>query len=168
MILISYDGSTDAVAAIDRAAQLMPGADATVLTVWQPFIDTMARIGSAGYAMGMTSSFDVESIDAGTRLAAETDAAEGTRYARDAGLAAEAKCVQHHSGAASAIIEQGRELEADLIVVGTRGLGGLKSFMLGSVSHEVVQHADRPVLVVPSAAVAERRRSLIDQHKVVA
>jgi hypothetical protein len=44
--------------------------------------------------------------------------------------------------------------------MGTRGLTGLKSVLLGSVSHAVAQHADRPVLIVPSADVAERRTSL--------
>lgn len=45
-----------------------------------------------------------------------------------------------------------------MIVLGTRGLGGVKSFLLGSVSHAVVQHADRPLLIVPSPDLAEQRR----------
>lgn len=43
------------------------------------------------------------------------------------------------------------------IVIGTRGLTGVKSLLLGSVSHAVVQHADRAVLVVPSPEIAEAR-----------
>lgn len=38
--------------------------------------------------------------------------------------------------------------QADLIVMGSRGLGGLKGMMLGSVSHAVVNHAKVPVLIV--------------------
>lgn len=59
---------------------------------------------------------------------------------------------------ASTIVAVATELDAGVIVMGTRGLNGVKSFLLGSVSHHVAQHADRPVLVVPSRLVAERRR----------
>jgi nucleotide-binding universal stress UspA family protein len=38
--------------------------------------------------------------------------------------------------------------DADLVIVGSRGLGGFKRLMLGSVSDQVVHHAVCPVLVV--------------------
>ena len=43
------------------------------------------------------------------------------------------------------------------ILMGSRGLTGVKSMLLGSVSRAVIQHADRMVIVVPSPEVAAAR-----------
>jgi len=54
------------------------------------------------------------------------------------------------------ILRVASDVGADLIVVGSRGLGRVKSAILGSTSREVLSHADRPVLVVRDTAVRER------------
>lgn len=52
--------------------------------------------------------------------------------------------------AAEQIINLGEEIGVDLIVVGSRGSGGLSRALMGSVSDSVVRHAHCPVLVVRS------------------
>jgi|SRR5215213_9955931 len=46
------------------------------------------------------------------------------------------------------IVALAEELQADLIVMGSRGLGGVRRALMGSVSDSVVRHAHCPVLVV--------------------
>lgn len=169
MILVSYDGSADAQAAIDRVAQLMPGTDATVVTVWEPFMDQLTRTGSLGMGLGMVGSYaDSKRIDTSSRDAAQKKATEGAARASAAGLVAQPRCCSRDGDVATTILRTAEELKADMIVMGTRGLGGVMSFLLGSVSHGVVQHADRAVLVVPSPVVAEERRAHGRYAKVTA
>lgn len=49
---------------------------------------------------------------------------------------------------AKTIIGFAKENNCDLIIIGSRGLGAISEFVLGSVSHNVVQHSDIPVLVI--------------------
>lgn len=49
---------------------------------------------------------------------------------------------------ANAILEAAKEKQAELIVVGSRGHGDLKSLVLGSISHKLLQDAECPCLVV--------------------
>lgn len=50
--------------------------------------------------------------------------------------------------AATVIVEEAERHDADLIVIGTRGLSGLKHMLLGSIAERVVQKARCPVLTV--------------------
>jgi nucleotide-binding universal stress UspA family protein len=67
---------------------------------------------------------------------------------RQAGVAAEGSVRSTTGGPARAILEQARDLDATLIVVGSRGGGALGGLLLGSVAHKIIQLASCPVLVV--------------------
>ncbi len=147
MILIAYDGSDNAKAAIAEAAQLFPGQQATVLTVWERFIDAYTR---AGALTGAGAVIDYAAIDSAAEQGATTRAGEGAKLAGDAGLAATATTAAVVTSVAGAILGVADDVKATLIVLGTRGLTGVKSALLGSVSNAVVHHSHIPVVVVPS------------------
>lgn len=155
MILICYDGSDDAKAAIQHGGELLNGPSATVLTVWQPVAYMGARAPSA--FMFLPSLIDAEEIDKVNEEFALERANEGCELARQAGFVAEAASHARTSTTAEAILAEADRLDAGAILLGSRGLTGLKSLLLGSVSHAVLQHAGRPVIVVPSPTVARSR-----------
>jgi nucleotide-binding universal stress UspA family protein len=155
MILICYDGSPDSQAAIDRVGELMPGQPATVLTVWEPSVTVIARAG-AGMDVWL-DGIDPQRMDELAERAARDRADQGVQRARDAGLNPQPRTRGRGATIAETNLSEADEVKATVIVLGTRGLTGLKSLLLGSVSHAVLQHADRPVIVVPSAEVAAKR-----------
>lgn len=165
-ILVCYDGSVDAQAAIDRAALLMPGSEATVLVIWETMVETMTRTGALGMAIGMVGSYGDDGADASIEKAARQTAADGAERAAAAGLVAQPRVATRDGDIAGVILGQAADVDADVIVLGTRGLSGVKSLMLGSVSHAVLHHADRAVLIVPSSGLAERRHRWADHAEV--
>jgi nucleotide-binding universal stress UspA family protein len=155
MILICYDGSADSKSAIERGGELLKGQPACVLTVWQPFIEVVSRAYAGwGSAAGM---LDQVAIDKATFAHAEGLAEEGAQLARQAGLDAEPRTCSQFTTTAEAILTEAEAVGATAILIGSRGLGPVKSVFLGSVSNGVLHRADRPVMVVPSADVAAAR-----------
>jgi nucleotide-binding universal stress UspA family protein len=152
-ILVCYDGSPDAQAAIQTAGALFAGEEALVLTVWEGLSEVIARTGAGLGA----APLDFEDIDAASAAAARERADEGCALARVAGLDAHPEIARQDLTVWGTIIDRADSLHADAIVLGSRGLTGVRSLLLGSVSHAVLQHADRPVIVVPGAQVAHKR-----------
>ena len=107
---------------------------------------------------------DVREVDAASRANAEQSAQEGAALARRAGFDATPRWLEQDTTTANAILAEADALEARAIVMGSRGLTGLKSLLLGSVSHAVIQHADCTVVLVPSPEVAAARSR--DRHAI--
>jgi nucleotide-binding universal stress UspA family protein len=155
MLLIAYDGSPDAKAAIQHAGKLMAGTAVTVLTIWEPFTKLLARTPETLRALARVD--DADAIDRESSDAAEELAKEGVELAREAGLDPTPLTTSLTSTVADTIIAQADRLDVDAIVVGSRGLTGM-ALLLGSVSLAVVQRADRTVVIVPSADVVKERQ----------
>lgn len=58
---------------------------------------------------------------------------------------------------ADAVLGFAEAREADLVVVGSRGLGRVAGTLLGSVSREIVRRSDRPVLIAKARVLAAAR-----------
>jgi nucleotide-binding universal stress UspA family protein len=69
-----------------------------------------------------------------------------TYFTKDSGLLVESKIL--HGDPADKIVKHADEVDADLIVIGTRGRGKFASILLGSVSEKVAHHSKRSVLIV--------------------
>ena len=87
--------------------------------------------------------FDRAAAEDGDRLAGD-----GVRIAHDVGLEAKPVAVKATGPVWKTIIEIADRHDAAVIVMGSRGLTGLTSMLLGSVSSAVLHHAARPTLVM--------------------
>src|ERR1019366_5416640 len=148
--LLCFDGSSDAAHAITVGGALLGSRAATVVTVWEPVAVWApydpAALMSAGVSRLASEDLGLDEI--AEDIARET-LARGVRLAGEVGFQASGKLA---SGKAwRAICEAAKEIDASSIVVGARGLSRVQSALLGSVSGAVVNHAGRPVLVVPVA-----------------
>lgn len=148
-ILLAVDGSVSS----DRATELVstfplpPESVIRVVAVQQPFVDVLA--------MSWASMGDV-AIDR------ETEEQQDARHLREAIERAEVALKRPalklegflvRGRPASAIVDEAGAMEADLVVLGSRGHGTIATMVLGSTASEVVDHAPCPVLVARSSTL---------------
>ncbi len=145
-ILVCFDGSEQSLRGLQAIRDVLAPADAVILTVWEPLVAKLAETGSFG-----AFALDDESVvDEAEEKAAREAAEDGARRAREHGHTATARVEEAPTGVWSKIIEVADEIDARLIVCGTRGRSPLRTALLGSVSHAVLTHAGRPVLIAPA------------------
>jgi len=152
-ILIAYDGSADAQAAIAVAGELLPGAEAVVLYARQPLESVAAHLENH------PALHDLQDLDAASLDVSEQIAVEGARLAEEAGIRAQPMVSSTMATASEAIVEAAEEVGAALIVLGSRGRRGIRAFVLGSTSTNVLHHTRRPTLVIPSPSLAAARNA---------
>lgn len=143
--LFCYDGSDESRRALGSVAGMLTAQSAVVLTVWQPLTARLTETGG----FGVFALEDESEIDEAERDAAREAAEDGAARARGIGLEAQARVEQADIAVWQTIVDVANEIDAGLIVCGTRGRGTVRTALLGSTSHAVLQHAGRPVLISP-------------------
>jgi nucleotide-binding universal stress UspA family protein len=139
-VLAGVDRSLSARVALEHAARRAGRSGYVIVThVMTPLSDAVSRA---------VSELDDERHAAGRQLV--------ERLAADAGVDTETRVVD--GAPAERLAELARETDVEEIVVGSRGMGRFTA-ALGSVSHALLGHADRPVVVVPQAAADHPRHA---------
>ena len=128
-ILLAVDESEHARKVVSAAAELGRAGGGTVHVLHE--------------VVFASATVDDDSPEAARRLVDEVVQELG-----QAGVAAEGSVRSTTAGPARAILEYARDLDATLIVLGSRGLGALGGLLLGSVAHKIIQLSSCPVLVV--------------------
>jgi nucleotide-binding universal stress UspA family protein len=147
-VLVAYDGSASARAALRATAELLPSAEPVVLTVYEAPV----RLEHLLAAHGPTPSpleRDVADVRRLMRDEAMVTAREGAGLAAEAGLAAKAQTAATTGSAWPVILAEATQRESAALVCGTRGRSGLSRAWLGSTSSALLHHATLPILVVP-------------------
>jgi nucleotide-binding universal stress UspA family protein len=149
-VIIAYDGSAAAREALAAAAKLLSDCHILVVTVWEAGLAYMTPTPAVEGTL-MTQPVDpalAHDLDAEMKSDAERVAREGAEAAASFGLDAEPLSVPDARDVAHTVIDLARERQAAAIVVGSRGLSGLRARLEGSTSKGLLAHAPCPVLVV--------------------
>ena len=139
-ILAAVDGSEPAGRALKWSIAMASGMGAEIVAVYAvaPFQD---------FSLGFGSGWVPPEADADWLAAMKsTFESEWCAPLVESGLSH--RMVFEVDRPATFIVDLAESEDADIVVMGRRGLGGVKEMLLGSVSHEVAQHCRRPVLLI--------------------
>lgn len=138
-LLIAVDGSTHALHAIEAAAAMAKGGLALQVT--------LLSVREEPVYYGELPPQSIEAIIEGQKARQEAVLQAAAKHARELGI--EPVVLRRAAGWISdEILREANELGADQIVMGTRGMGAMRSLIMGSVAQRVVHEAKVPVLLV--------------------
>ena len=140
-IVVGTDGSDTARQAVSQATELAArlGSRIELVSAYEPVSD--ARLQDDSLQVPQDLQWMVN-----PREDVETMLAGAAEEIRAAGI--EVEVYPRQGDPADAILDVAEELDADLIIVGNKGMTGAKRFLLGSVPNKVSHHAPCSVLIV--------------------
>lgn len=155
-IVVGTDGSPTASEAVRQAITLAANASARLHLVsayrMAPTASLAATLEPA--AMGAIGSEDWLQV---TREATDELLQRAAGWARDRGV--DVECHACPGQAADAILNVAADISADLIVVGDKGMAGVRRFLAGSVPNTVAHHAPCSVMIVNSTRRARAAKA---------
>src|SRR4051794_39369439 len=140
-ILIAYDGSPAADAAVVVAGGLFEGSRGRVLTLFNP---TVGYEQARRYSFGVddtTLRRNIAALAAEARESGLEIAEQGAALAETVGLTLQPTAVPSGISPWPPILSAADEIDADVIVCGSRGRGGVARSLLGSTSSSVLNHS---------------------------
>jgi nucleotide-binding universal stress UspA family protein len=143
-ILVAVDGSQYAQKALESAVDVAKRLRAELHMAHVVYVP--ALLWSAGFA---GSTIPVDRIEEDAEKIGREVLAKAVKFAKDSGIAnPKEEILTKLASPAQGIVELADKVGADVIVVGTRGLGGFKKMVMGSVANSVLHYANCSVLVV--------------------
>jgi nucleotide-binding universal stress UspA family protein len=155
----AYDGSQGSTRAIEVVGRLLSGRPTVVVHTWEPVFHRSLAARALAAAPVDELHAAITDLDEALADRAAATTQDGVAAARAAGLDAVGETIESDEGAWRAVAAAARTHGASVIATGTRGLGGARSALLGSVSSGLIHNAELPILVVPAepAAAAARK-----------
>jgi nucleotide-binding universal stress UspA family protein len=145
-VIVASDGSPLALQAAARGLAVLRPADEVVVAVAIRALDDSLALDGSGHAGATFTEAELRAQQAAAKAEGEAIVADTVAALGSAPVST--RLVEGDAG--SALCALAAELGADAIVIGTRGRGGFKRALLGSVSDYVVRNAPCPVVVVGS------------------
>ncbi len=137
-IVVGTDGSETAAIAVGQALEMakLGGAALHVVHAYHP-------VNAVGAALG---AIDTDAVSAALAENGVAVCADAAAAAEQAGVSCEVHVLP--GDPSEALISVTEAVHADLLVVGNRGMTGMKRFVLGSVPNKISHHAHCSVLIV--------------------
>lgn len=152
VVIVAYDGSPAARYGIVDAAKLLGSCRILVATVWEEGLAYEPVMTSDALTVRAPVDPDfARTLDRAEHENAEHIAHDGAALARSLGLDAEPLALPDEGSVVGTLLSLAHEREATGIVVGSRGLHGIRARLEGSTSKGLLKHAPCPVIVVHGA-----------------
>jgi nucleotide-binding universal stress UspA family protein len=142
-VLFCFDGSTGSEHALSDGGRVLRRGSAVVLSVWETLTTELADSG----ALGFSYVPDENEFDSQEEAEAYAIADRGAVVAGVRGWDAEPRAENAAMSVWRTIVDVAAEIDASVIVCGSRGRNAVKRAMLGSVSEALLHHSPRPTLI---------------------